>query len=103
MRKEVDLCDNCEKTVADGKCPSCGKDICPNCSRFIALTCPRDYSYNMIFIITRAPKTKSEKSTMMCKECFNKIFDKKILQQNPKPLVTEIIKMVKNHVVALKV
>jgi len=38
MRKEVYLCDNCERTIADGKCSACGNDVCSKCANRIGIS-----------------------------------------------------------------
>ena len=100
MRKEVDLCDKCERTISDGKCSSCGNDCCDICSYMMAITFSQGYGIAMQ--LTKVAKDR-EYAARVCKPCYKAIFDKKTLKDNPKPLVERIIKAAREHTVAMKV
>ena len=104
MRKEVYLCDNCERTIADGKCSACGNDVCSKCANRIGISLSYG-GYGKIFNVKRLSfnQGKPETTVIICKNCYKTLFNEKILMENPKPLLERLIQIVKEHNVALKV
>ena len=52
MRKEVDLCDNCEESIAKGKCAACGSDVCNMCAYMVGIV-SQNITYNVVMKIVK--------------------------------------------------
>lgn len=65
MKKEVIICDICNKTLAKRKCEICNKDFCEGCGTEWKIK----LSYHNGFF------------TDLCKNCANTKFDKEVIEK----------------------
>lgn len=61
MKKEVNVCDVCNKGVADNSCNFCKKDVCSNCDSYVTID------------IYNGQKNPYLDKVKVCKECYNNI------------------------------
>ena len=71
VRKEVELCDICEKIVAEGKCELCGRSICKRCSIGGKLILEESIEAFKISFFPLSSLLNEE--IIICKDCYKKI------------------------------
>lgn len=102
MKKEVNLCDNCESSLSEARCASCGKDVCRRCAYSLRIAITRTGAVPLN--ISRASYTPKSggKFAMICKPCYRKVFDGGNMaeMEKLKQITEEIVEIVRNHAVA---
>lgn len=78
MKKEIELCDNCKKSLAKTKCDFCGNDLCNRCSRKTRLTIGTNY-----YVLT---------DLTFCSKCDKKIKWEGELSEDIKKIILNQIK-----------
>jgi len=99
MKKEVVVCDVCERGIATTKCPICGKDVCPECSELLKFYSYQEYGGTSLKVsTTKSLLHKFNQSTWMCKDCA-KVLDKFIELDVPsEEFLIELLKFLKERI-----
>jgi DNA-directed RNA polymerase subunit RPC12/RpoP len=113
MKRNVSICDDCEKVVAVYKCRYCGKDLCEGHTsdiyiELLANTYDKDNFQQLKICIGKPYNREGEQKCYLCYECVAKFKEQmKILDkafQNDKDisfergLVDDLLEVIKNHV-----
>jgi len=97
VRKEVELCDICEKIVAEGKCELCGKSVCKRCSVGGKLILEEsDKTFKISFF--HLPSILNEE-IIICMDCYKKIM-KGLEKTNTRNLTKFLLKNLFDFLVA---
>lgn len=81
MKKQVNICDVCNKAVSEKKCEVCDKDICPNCEDDLGIGLAEG---GILFYVTScnkcAPRLEKAKLKQFFDEDVNKDIRRKIIK-----------------------
>jgi len=92
MKKEIILCDDCQKKVAETKCAICQKDLCLTCTKKVSWQI-RNVGTEVDITLFSADSIK-ETELQICRGCF------RLPQKIPKDQLRKIIIKLKDIAIA---
>jgi len=105
MYKKVNICDFCQREVAEVKCELCGKDVCNSCGYSVKIS---GRATSIIYLENLSiPKFDKDK-VVICKNCLGKLREEiRQIQEYKdsdveKDLILNILKSIKNHYKLIK-
>jgi len=73
MKKEVNMCDSCDKSIAILKCGMCDGDVCKPCAKAVRVREPYGLEDAISFLKLSNLNSTNMNSTIICKKCIKNL------------------------------